>query len=53
MRLNNLIARHSRAGGNPASSILREADKTSVLTRYAGVYLQLDSRLRGNDVVLS
>jgi hypothetical protein len=37
------------AGGNPAKTTLREADKTALLTRYAGFYYQLDSRLRGND----
>jgi len=29
--------------------ILREADKTLLLARYAGIFYQLDSRLRGND----
>jgi hypothetical protein len=30
------LGRHSRAGGNPARIKTREADKTAMLTRYAG-----------------
>ena len=41
--------RHSRAGGNPAKTTLRAADKTLMLSCYAGIIYQLDSRLRGND----
>jgi len=42
-----------RAGGDPAAYALRKADKTSISTRYAGFFESLDSRLRGNDEVLS
>jgi hypothetical protein len=35
----NPLARHSRAGGNPARKISGEAAKTAMLPRYAGYYL--------------
>jgi hypothetical protein len=35
MNPNNSSGRHSRAGGNPAIQIFREADNTSILSRYA------------------
>jgi hypothetical protein len=44
------LDRHSRAGGNPARKITREADKACMLTCFAGVFQStMDSRLRGND----
>ena len=35
----NPTPRHSRAGGNPAGYTLRKADKTSILTHCAGIFL--------------
>jgi len=50
MNADYLLIRHSGAGRNPAVKIFREADKNSVLSRYAGcVFNQLDSGLRRND----
>jgi hypothetical protein len=37
LKPNNQLARHSRAGGNPARKISGEAAKTVMLTRYAGM----------------
>jgi hypothetical protein len=44
MNQNKPLTRHSREGGNPAKQTLREADKSSVLSRYAGLFNHLDSR---------
>ncbi len=43
--------RHSLESGNPANKTIptQRVDKTEVLFRYAEIFNQLDSRLRGND----
>jgi len=49
---NNPLARHSRAGGNPArASLPRSGQNRDVSLLRGGFLNHLDSRLRGNDGV--
>jgi hypothetical protein len=49
MNQNNPLAPSFPRRRESSKIIFREADKTLLLTRYAGIFYQLDSRLRGND----
>ena len=48
----NTVGRHSRAGGNPAKTkVLRSGQNNDVVPLSREFLNQLDSRLRGNDVI--
>jgi len=55
LKQNDLLNfRHSRAGGNPAeTNILRSRQSGKVVPLRGGFFNYLDSRLRGNDEVMS
>jgi len=53
MNPNDPLPCHSRAGGNPARKNISRSGQNPDVAALRGLFKRLDSRLRGNDAVLS